>query len=614
LINTVYYMAVLLIFLRMLTFFAIVPVFFPNGTPNVMKIFLAGITAFILVPGVPALNIGAITSNYTLVIACGNEVINGLLLGFLTNLSFSIIRMAGQLIDTQMGFSMISLFDPSSSSNETLLEKLLYWTSLTLFFLVDGHHMLIRVLVEGFKIVGLGKSIIGQNTIMLIFNDFVQYFILGLKIAIPLVLIVIITDITLGLISRTVPALNVMILGLPIKILVGLACFTLALPEIASGIIHIFNTLPDAYKGIFNSGGAPLMFILASGEKTEDATPKKKRDARKKGQIARSKEVPLAVTLFGATIIIASLGGFIGNTIKATTMYFLNINPMHDFTYTSLLNLTSVIMLRSAVVIIPVLVPLMVIGVAANVMQVGFLFTGEPIIPKLSKLNPLSGFKKMFSMKSAITALKDIAVISVVGYVGYLFVKGEYPNIMLMGNLTISLIPGVFTGIILGILTRVTIVLIIIALLDYIYQRYSTSKDLRMTKQEVKEEYKQEEGDPQIKAKIRQRQREMSMKRMMQSIPTATVVVTNPTHLAVALRYEEGKDEAPTLIAKGSGYVAIRIKDIAKENEVPIIENKPLARLIFEEVELESEIPANMFQAVAEILALIYKMKLKKRK
>jgi len=611
LINTVYFMAVLLIFLRMLTFFIIVPVFFPKGTPNIMKIVLAGVIAFILVPGIDTTKMNNLNSNYILVLSFVNEVVNGLLLGYVTNLCFMVIRMAGQLMDTQIGFSMISIFDPNSNSNVTLLERLLYWMSLLLFFMVDGHHMLIRALIESFKVVGLGKSMLGNNTIMLVVNVFTQYFTIGVKIAIPIILILLITEITMGLIARTVPSLNVMILGMPVKILVGLACFSIALPMLSNAIIHLFNSLPDIYKGIFHA--SPLMFVLASGEKTEDATPKKKRDARRKGQIAKSKEVPLAIGLGTATLVLATLSGYIGDSLLGLVRYCLTITNVKSFNDNSILNMTSVLLLKIGLIILPLIVPIMIMGVAGNYLQTGAMFTGEPLVPKLSKLNPLNGFKRIFSIRTSVDTLKDIALVSLVGYIGYSYLKGNYFEIFNMGNLSVGGIPPAFRSLVLGIFFRITIVMIIIAIIDYSYQRYMYNKDLRMTKQEVKEEYKQEEGDPQIKAKIRQKQRELSTRRMMQAVPEATVVITNPTHISVALKYNDG-DEAPSLIAKGSGHVAIKIKEIAKENKVPIIENKPLARLIFAEVEVDEKIPPNMFQAVAEILALIYKMKKKKRR
>jgi flagellar biosynthetic protein FliR/FlhB len=431
-----------------------------------------------------------------------------------------------------------------------------------------------------------------------------------LKIAIPLVLIILITDLTLGLVARTVPQLNVMILGMPIKILVGLTCFSLALPIILKAVVYVLSTLPDIYQQIYKA--LPLMLIFASEEKTEEATPRKKQDARKKGQVAKSKEISLALTLLTSTIILATLGGFIGNNLKDTLTYFMTNGFNIDASYDNLTKLSITVIWRTALAILPVALPIMIMGVFANYIQTGFLLTGETIKPQLSKLNPLNGFKRIFSSRTVVELIKDLVIVSVVGYVGYTFVKDNYDDILNMGNLKVTAVPVVFSQLALGIFLRITLIMIVLALADYLYQRYMHNKDLRMTKQEIKEEYKQDEGDPQIKSKIKQKQREMAMGRMMQQVPNATVVVTNPTHIAVALKYEEGVNEAPTIVAKGSDHVAIKIKEIAKQNDIPIIENKPLARLIYSEVDIDSPIPMEMYQAVAEILALVYKMKKKK--
>jgi flagellar biosynthesis protein FliR/FlhB len=608
-VNIAYFTAIILVFLRMLGFFLVVPIFFPKGFPNIAKVAFTLVIAYILIPGI---NYGgvSITSNYSLIALAANEIVTGLTLGFITNLVFFSIRMTGQLIDMQIGFSMINMFDPTTNSNSTLLEHVLYWCSLILFFTIDGHHMLIRALVESFNSINLGKFILGGESINLIINAFVQFFALGLKIAIPLVLIILITDIVLGLIGRTVPQLNLMILGMPIKILVGLTCFIAALPLLFKLMINGFGDIQHLVKGIFKV--VPFIVVFASEDKTEEATSKKKSDARKKGQVARSKEVNLSFTLLASTLVLLTLGTYIGTSLKGTLNLFLTNYLIKDINYNDVKNLTFVVLWRIAIIVLPIVVPIMILGIIGNFVQVGFMLVGEPIKPKLSKLNPLSGLKRMFSFRTFVETIKDLLIVGILGYTGYSFVRDNYTTILQISNLRIGAIPAAFGKLVMSIFTKVTIIMVIIALADYIYQKLQYNKELKMTKQEIKEEYKQQEGDPQIKSKIRQRQREMASKRMMQAVPDATVVVTNPTHIACALRYEDGKDSAPILLAKGADNLAIKIKEVAKENNVPIIENKVLARMIYAQVELDSEVPNDMYQAIAEILAIVYKMKKKK--
>jgi flagellar biosynthesis protein FliR/FlhB len=609
LINIAYFTAIILVFLRMFGFFIVVPIFFPKGFPNIAKVAFTLVISYILIPGINYAGI-YITSNYALIALGINEIVTGLTLGFLTNLVFFSIRMAGQLIDIQIGFSMISIFDPSTSSNSTFLERVLYWCCLILFITIDGHHMLIRALVESFNALSLGKFILGGESIDLIINAFIQFFILGVKIAIPLVLIILITDITLGLLGRTVPNLNLMIIGMPVKILVGLVCFMIAMPLLFKLMINGFGDIQQLFKGIFKV--VPFMVIFASEDKTEEATSKKKSDARKKGQVARSKEVNLAFTLLACTLVLLTLGAYVGTSLKDTLKMFLTDYLIKDINYNDVKSLIFIVLWRIAIVILPIIVPIMVLGIVGNFVQVGFMFTQEPIKPQLSKLNPLSGLKRIFSFRTFVETIKDLVIVGVLGYTGYSFIRDNYQSILQMSNLRIGAIPAAFGKLVMSIFTKVTIIMIIIALADYIYQRLQYNKELKMTKQEIKEEYKQQEGDPQIKSKIRQRQREMASKRMMQAVPDATVIVTNPTHIACALRYEDGKDSAPILLAKGADNIAVKIKEIAKENNVPIIENKPLARMIYAQVDIDSEVPNEMYQAVAEILAIVYKMKKKK--
>lgn len=606
-ISAAYATAIILISFRLFIFFSMVPIFFPKGTPVIGKVALALIIAYMLVGSIDIKSIDTINNSTALIFNIVNEILAGAILGYITNAAFVCARYAGNMMDLQVGFAMMTMFDPGTNSNVTFLERILYWFSTIVFFLIDGHHMLIRALVESFNVIKLGAFFLNQEGIKHVINVFIQYFYISIKIAVPIVFIILITDLTLGLVARTVPQLNIMILGLPIKILVGLTAFVFALPLFLKVLNSAFGMLPDAIRGFYKT--IPVLIIFASEEKTEEATPRKKMDARKKGQVAKSKELALAFTLLACTLVLVALGEYGANELKETMAGFLNNYLNMELNYNNLNSLAILTVLRVGKIVLPVALPIMCFGIAANYLQTGFLFTKEPLKPDFKKLNPINGFKRMFSLRTVMELLKDLTIITVVGIVGYKFLKDNYLKILNLGTLKPWYMITGLLSLAVSIFFKITLIMLFISVADYVYQKYQYNKDLKMTKQEVKEEYKQDEGDPQIKSKIKQKQREMAMKRMMQSVPDATVVITNPTHFAVALRYKDGIDSAPRLVAKGADYVAIKIKEKAKDSDVPIVENKPLARLIYNEVELDSEIPVEMYQAVAEILAVVMKLK-----
>lgn len=604
--NSIYFTSLILVSIRLIAFFLVVPVFFPEGTPDIIKVSLSLMIAYIIMPGISTANLGTVNTTMVFAIYAVNEVVAGLTLGFFTNLCFMSVRFAGSIMDMQVGFSMMSMYDPSISSNATLIEHMLYWFALVLFFIIDGHHMLIRALIDSFSNIQIGQFFLSNANINVIISAFTAYFLVGIKIAIPIMIILLITDLTMGLVARTVPQLNIMILGLPIKILIGLLAFSLALPIFMNIIIANFQTIPNFIKSMYKV--APFLIIFASDDKTEDATPKKKDEARKKGQIAKSKDVALALTLLTSTLVLITLGGYAINQFKLTLITFFNSYLSTDLTYNSAQNIMLIAVWRIAIVLLPMIVPIMLMGVLANLLQTGFLISSEPIKMDFKKLSPISGFKRMFSVKTFAELIKDLTLVTIVGLVGYNFVSSNYTTILNMWNLSPFAMLTSIGSLTISIFFRVTLLMLVIAICDYIFQWFQYNKDLKMTKQEVKEEFKQDEGDPQIKSKIRQKQREMAMRRMMSEVPKATVVITNPTHISIALKYVQGED-APTVTAKGADLVALKIKQVAKEHDIPIIENKPLARLIFEKVDEGKQIPAEMYQAVAEILAIVYKLK-----
>lgn len=259
-------------------------------------------------------------------------------------------------------------------------------------------------------------------------------------------------------------------------------------------------------------------------------------------------------------------------------------------------------------VMAPIFFTALVAGLMMNYLQVGFLFTTEPLNPQFNRLNPVEGFKKIVSKRALFELVKSLLKVSLVGFVAFAFVRGHLPLLLAALYETPAGFWEIIRSLTLNLSLRVAVVFLILAVLDYIYQRYEHNQNLKMSKQELKEEYKQMEGDPQIRARLREQQRKVTMQRMMQDVPKATVVITNPTHLAVALRYREEEDSAPKVVAKGAELMAKRIRDTAKEHNVPLVENKPVARMLYEQVEIGQEIPIGLYQAVAEILAMVYKL------
>lgn len=604
-IDTAYFLALFFIFLRVTSFFIITNIFFPSGTPNTLKAMFSLIFSFALLGGIDYSSIEGITSNYYLILYMFFEVTNGLILGLISNIAFEILLMAGSLIDVHIGLSMLSTMDPNSKASTTITGNLLHYVALVIFFIVDGHHMLIKALIESFITLPMGKGLM-YGDMMTIIEIVANYFLIGLKIAIPIVLIIILTDISMGLISRAVPQINVMILGMPVKMLVGIVAIVISLPIILKLFISSISYLPDIFRKIITT--VPLVFLIGADEKTEEATPKKKSDSRKKGQVPRSKDVGLALTMIVTTLVIITFSGFVVTILKNNIIYFLGDMGTMELTENSLKGINTLLLSKAAMAIMPIILPIMVAGVVASLIQSGFLVVKDAIKPSFGKLNPINGFKNMFSKKALVELFKNLILISIVIYIAYSYVKDNFDKIMQVGNIYLPSLGIEVKSLLVGIFTKVCILLVVIAIIDYVIQYILFQKDIRMTKQEIKEEYKQMEGDPQIKSKIKQKQREMSQRRMMESVGDATVVITNPTHLAIAIKYIEGESEAPKVVAKGADSIAIKIKEKALESKVPIIENKPLARMIYETVDIDKEIPQDMYQAVAEVLAMIYKL------
>ncbi|WP_046175041.1 flagellar biosynthesis protein FlhB [Domibacillus indicus] len=346
-----------------------------------------------------------------------------------------------------------------------------------------------------------------------------------------------------------------------------------------------------------------------AGEKTEKATPKKKQDSRKKGQVAKSQDLNTAVSLLVLFGFLSAFAVSMGKNIFHMFQHSIQYYMLMDVTEANLKTIVFEVMEQCAVILAPFMLAAVAAGVAANYAQVGWLVTGEPIKPKLEKLDPIKGFKRIFSMRSIVELLKSILKIGFVGTAAFVTLWINIEEVLKM-----ALRPIEDTLPLVGSLTvqmglAAAAALLVLGVLDYFYQKFDFEKSLRMSKQDIKDEHKNSEGDPLIKSRIRQTQREMAMRRMMQEVPNADVVITNPTHYAIALKYDESKRDAPYVVAKGTDYIAQKIKLIAKENNVMTVENRPLARALHDQTEIGDSVPEEFFKAIAEILAYVYRIK-----
>ncbi|MDD5829140.1 MAG: flagellar biosynthesis protein FlhB [Lachnospira sp.] len=351
------------------------------------------------------------------------------------------------------------------------------------------------------------------------------------------------------------------------------------------------------------------------GEKTEPATSKKLEDVRKEGQVAKSKEIITAVSLMSLFIIIKVYVSTMGiKLIDAFKEIYELFGIMTDGSGSGLpMNLAAGIIRETFVIIInivaPILIIAVVIAVLGNMLQQKWMVTSKPLQPKFSKLSPLNGFKRIFSVKQLVELFKSIAMMIVIGIMVYTTVKKEMNLLLTFYDITLYTALSAIGNIVVDLGIKISAVFLVIGFVDLLYQRHKFKTDNMMTKQEVKDEFKNSEGDPQVKGQIRRKMQEISRRRMMQQLPEADVVITNPTHFAVALKYEPDQGRAPVVIAKGADYLAFQIREKAKEYNIEIVENKPLARIIYHNIDIGMEIPPELYQAVAEILAMVLSAK-----
>ena len=348
------------------------------------------------------------------------------------------------------------------------------------------------------------------------------------------------------------------------------------------------------------------------GEKTEPATAKKLRDAREEGKVARSKELTAAFDLIVLFLVLKIFVSFVAERLIGSFAYTYSLIPdfvemnAKDVSGQAVSTVIANALLQILITCLPFFAFGLVITFVISIYQVGWKISTKPMVPKLDRFNPINGFKRIFSSDSVFELIKSILKIVLIIYIAYTSIRDEANNLFILYEIPLTQAVLLVGNVILDTGLKISIAYLALGIGDYIYQKHKFNEDMKMTKQEVKDEYKNTEGNPEIKGRQRQRMREVSQRRMMQDVPKADVVITNPTHYAVAIRYDAEKSKAPVVLAKGEDFLAQKIKEVAKENHVEIVENKPLARMLYANVDIGQEIPPELYQAVAEVLAMVY--------
>ena len=356
-----------------------------------------------------------------------------------------------------------------------------------------------------------------------------------------------------------------------------------------------------------------LLQFDESGEKTEEPTEKRKTEARNRGQVPKSQDLTTSITLVLVTLFVYGMlhrfYGAVGDMFQKSVLMFTVQNMSNQDFWVFFVELVK----YWYIMMVPLFFVVIIVTLAAQIGQVGLFFSTEALAPSLDRFNPINGLQKIIGKEAIAELVKSLIKLAILSYFPYSLYVNEYPTMTSLFFTPVAASLDYVTWLMVKLIIQIGIVLFIYGLFDFAWTRYRQNERLKMTKQEVKEERKQQEGDPQIKQRIRLKQREMAQRMMMGEVPKADVVVTNPVHYAVALKYVSGQDQAPRVVAKGQNLIAHKIKELAREHKVPIIENKPLARALFRQVPIEAEIPEDLFKAVATILAQAYRMRRKTR-
>ncbi len=589
-----------------------------TNTPNRVKIGLGLFIAYLLNGAFPHSEILYTTLTGFVAIVL-KEVVCGFLIGFGANLCTSIVAFSGHIADMETGLSMASLFDPTTRE-QTSITGIYYNYIIMLMLMVSGmYQFLLQALADTFTLIPINGAVFRMDGIVSTMLQFLRdYIIIGFRISTNFCH----NNIGQRHFRNTGKSFSAAqhVCGRdpdqdPSRIRRSVSYYR------NDAQCRRFYHAANEKNGSFFRGGHGMMLKYnlqffakdgPGGEKTEPATAKKLEDARKEGQVAKSKEIANAFGLLMLFLIIRFYIGTVGNSLRNLFDNIYSRMPDAIKLYDGQVPVLTIrdmvfdTMLQLIIMVAPIMLIAFVVAFLCDIVQVKWKISGKPLQPKFSKLNPIKGFGKIFSKNSLVELLKSLAIIGLIGYVSYSFLMDQEDQLYLLYDISIEQAIGLVGQLVTDLGIRISIIYMIIAFADYAYQRWKFSDDMKMTKQEVKDEYKNQEGDPQVKGQIRRRMMQASQRRMMQQLPEADVVITNPTHYAVAIKYDADKYEAPVVLAKGEDYLALKIKEIAKEHHIEIIENKPLARMLYANVEIGGFVPPELYQAVAEVLAMVY--------
>ena len=594
----------LLIMIRVSFFIVVSPVFFPKGINNIFKIIFSFAFSLILFSIIaPDIKI-TVQNEVQYIFLIFSEVIIGILIGIFVNLLFQLFSGIGSILDSQGGFSSAQIFDPMTNNNSSVIEKFFYWISLSVFIILNGHHYFIRAFIFSYDKIKIGDLNFTSNLLDSFVNTTFIIFRSSFMIIVPIIIVLIFVDVILGIISRIIPKINIIVISFPFKIVVTVGLLIISVKIIFNKFLSLYVDFNDLIFRIFSF--APVLFVF-SDDKTEEPTPQKIKKTREEGNVAKSAFLISAISLVGIVIIIM-MGGFILNEFKNILIHFLRDGVAYNYGPYDVVDIFKSVVFKSLMLIIVPSIVFVVLAIISNIVQTGFLITPKSLKPSFRDLNPISNIKNIFSIKALFDLFRDSIVIAILCYISYKFILDNIEEFFRISNFRIKYSFSSIVPLFMSIFLKIFMIVGVIGIVDFAIEKFRYKKKLKMTKQEVKEEFKQMEGDPEVKAQIKQRAKQIIMQNIMSNVKDSSVIITNPTHISVALRYKQGKDSAPRLVAKGINHMAYRIKEIAQENNVPIVEDKYLARFIYKNVELEEEIPQEIYKAVADILTYIFKL------